>query len=88
MAAAIVEDASTIDPFATNATDVTASRLRECMVLMDPDLGTPLMWLDHRLRSTRNSGDVKWMAHNLDTGRLETLNLRASADLAVLATGN
>lgn len=85
MTAAILQTTDSLDLLATNATMVKASSLRECMVLMDPELGTPLMWLDHRLRSTRNSGEVKWLAHNLETGRIETISFRASLELAVLA---
>lgn len=83
--AAVVPDADAIDAFATESVKVPASALKECMVLMDPELGTPLMWLDHKMRGTRNSGDVKWMAHNLETGRIEEISLFSKLQITVLS---
>jgi hypothetical protein len=83
--ARILPSVDDLDPFATTATIVGAAALRECMVLMDPELGTPAVWLDHRLAASPRSGEVAWLAHNLDTGRLETVRIRRTAPVAVLA---
>lgn len=83
--AAIIENADQIDTLATESVKIPASKLKECMVLMDPETGTPLMWLDHKMRTVRNSGSVHWMAHNLETGRIEEINLFAKLQLSVLA---
>ena len=55
----------------THAT-IRADRLREGMVLLDPDLRTPLYWIDNRLRSPRGSGQVKVNVWNLEDNRFET----------------
>lgn len=81
----IITSTENLDMLATTTAKVQASKLQECMVLMDPETGTPAMWLDHKMPTTRNSGQVTWMAHNLDTGRIETVSLRGSLSLAVLA---
>jgi hypothetical protein len=84
-AAKAIEDANAIDMLDTSAKDILASSLRECMVLMDPELGTPAVWLDHKVRATRSSGQVTWAAHDLETGRLVTINLRSTMKVSVLA---
>ncbi len=83
--AAIIENADQIDPFATECVEIPASKLKECMVLMDPELGTPLLWLDHKMRTVRNSGSVRWLAHNLETGRIEEVSLRPMKPYSMLA---
>jgi hypothetical protein len=84
-AARVIEDAASIDMLDANAKQILASSLKECMVLTDPELGTPAMWLDHKLSTTRNSGQTTWMAHDLETGRLVTINLRSTLKISVLA---
>lgn len=54
-------------------------------VLLDPELGTPAVWLDHRVNSARGSGSVAWMGHDLDTGRFIEIQLRASLEVTVMA---
>lgn len=82
----IIASVDALDAFATpESVAVRADKLRECMVLVDPDLGTPVYWLDHRTRAARNSGNVQWLAHNLETGRLEQVSFRASLALPVIA---
>lgn len=81
-------DVDTLDTLAGDqpAARVAATRLREGMVLLDPDLGCPAVWLDHRQRATPRSGEVRWLAHDLDTGRLTTVAVHRRTTLAVLAT--
>lgn len=85
MPAAILDTVDHLDPFATDSTDLKATSLREGMVVMDPQLGTPLLWLDHRTRSARGSGQVTWHAHDLDTGRFEQHNFHQNHRVNVLA---
>lgn len=74
--AAALSDIDTLDVLSTPVTvQVQASKLRERMVLVDPTLGTPLFWIDHRMPAARNSGDAKFLVHNLETGRITTLSL-------------
>lgn len=83
--AAVLDNVDALDPFTTNSTTVQGSNLREGMVLMDPDLNTPAAWLDHRVRSTKNSGEVAFMAHDLEDGRFIRVSIHRNATVAVLA---
>lgn len=85
MPAAILETVDHLDPFATDSTDVKATSLREGMVIMDRELGTPALWLDHRVRAPRGSGAVAWLAHDLETGRIETQQFHENHRINVLA---
>jgi hypothetical protein len=85
MPAAILITVDHLDPFATDSTPVKATRLREGMVIMDPELGTPALWLDHRTRSTRGSGSVSWYAHDLETGRFGPHTFHENHQVNVLA---
>lgn len=83
---AVLSSVDDLDTFAAaEAITLKASQLRECMVLLDAELGTPAMWLDHKMPTVRGTGDVRWMAHNLETGRIETLSIFATRAVAVLA---
>lgn len=64
---------------------VTGARLREGMVLLCPLLGTPAAWLDTRQTTAPRSGDVRFLAHDLDTDCLTTVTVHRNARLAVLA---
>jgi hypothetical protein len=78
-------DVDSLDLLAAPASiKVAASKLRECMVLLDPELGTPLYWIDHRVTSTRNSGNATFMAHNLETSRFERLTLFGATEVPVM----
>lgn len=84
--AAVLSQVNDLDILSTPTTvKVQASKLRECMVLTDPELGTPLYWVDHRVRATRNSGQAEFMAHNLETGHLETIRIGGSVKVSVVA---
>lgn len=80
-----IENVDNLDLLATTSIEVQAAKLAECMVLMDPETGTPAVWLDHKLTTTRNSGEVTWMAHDLETGRLITIRLRSTLAVSVMA---
>lgn len=57
-----------IDPLTeVPVTTVTASKLREGMVLVD-EFDMPAAVIDHRMRATRNSGAVKFMLLDVETG--------------------
>lgn len=80
-------DIDTLDTFGQpESVPVAATALREGMVLLDPDLGTPAAWLDHRQRAAARSGSVQWLAHDLETGRLTTVTLHRSTTVRALAT--
>ena len=84
--AAILESVDHLDPFAQPAmTQVPATRVRECMVLLDPELGTPAYWIDHRIPSTPRSGQAEFMVHNLETGRFERLAITGHVEVPVMA---
>lgn len=85
MPAAILETVDHLDPFETKSTDLKATSLREGMVIMDRELGTPLLWLDHRVRAARGSGQVAWLAHDLETSRIETHTFHENHRINVLA---
>jgi hypothetical protein len=85
MHAVILDTVDNLDPFVTDSTDIKATSLREGMVIMDPALGTPLLWLDHRVRAARGSGQVAWLAHDLETGRFETHAFHENHRINVLA---
>lgn len=85
MHAAVLDNVDTLDPFATDSTDLKATSLREGMVVMDRELGTPLLWLDHRVRAARNSGSVAFLVHDLETGRIETHHFHENTHVKVLA---
>ena len=80
-------DVDALDPLdgTVPAARVTATRLREGMVLLDPDLGTPAAWLDQRQRTAPRSGEVQWLAHDLATGRLTTIRLHRNTTVRTLA---
>lgn len=60
---------------------VTASKLREEMVVVDPEFHTPLYQLDHKARGSH--GDVAWHVWNLETGRFDIVRFRATLSLPV-----
>ena len=84
--AARLESIDNLDTFSTpDSVVITGDKVRECMVLLDPELGTPLYWIDHKMPATRGSGDVKFMVHNLETGRIETVNIFRSTNVPAMA---
>lgn len=62
----IVPDGETVDSFDTRSVEVVARNLREGMVLMDAELGTPAAAIDHRVSATRNSGGIAFLVEDLD----------------------
>lgn len=83
--AAVLDSIDTLDMFSTPETiALAASKVRGGMVLVDPELGTPLYWIDSKARSTRNSGNAAFLVHNLETGRIENLSIFSSTTLPVM----
>jgi hypothetical protein len=63
----IFQDGETISPFDTFETvELSPSQFRSGMVLVDPELGTAVYSLDHRVRAARNSGSVRWLVEDLE----------------------
>jgi hypothetical protein len=81
----ILTEGAEVDPFATDATAVKASALRSGMVLLDPELGTPEAVIDHKMRTQRGSGDVRFLVQSLDSGRYSEVNIFGHATVNVLA---
>ena len=67
------------------ATTITASKLREGMVLLDPELGTPAVWVDQRTKTQRSSGQISFNGHDLDTGGVRRYNIGERTQVAVMA---
>jgi hypothetical protein len=79
-------DGVTIDPLTAYPTvDVLARNLRPGMILVDPELGTPLVQIDARVRSTPRSGNVSFNVWNLESGRFEPSGLHLRPTLTVPA---
>lgn len=64
---------------------VLGSQLRAGMVLLDPDLKTPAASLDHKVRTVRGSGAVRFLALNYDHRAFEPVSVRANALVWVAA---
>lgn len=81
----ILDSADDIDPLSNPVgIDRRGKDLRAGMVLLD-ELGCPGAMLDHRIRATRNSGCVAYLAHDLNDGRLFRLDLHANKAFQVAA---
>lgn len=63
---------------------VLVSLLEPGMVLVDPELGVPLVGIDARVRSPRNSGQQRFLVANLDGGWMH-MNLSPSVMVKVVA---
>ncbi|AJA43758.1 hypothetical protein MILLY_86 [Mycobacterium phage Milly] len=84
--ARIFADFTGIDSLAAvDTVEVKAANLKEGMVLVDPDLGTPAVGIDHRIRATRGTGNVSFLVADLDDGGWRDLHLRASLVVKVVA---
>jgi hypothetical protein len=81
----ILAEGAEVDPFATNAATVKASALRAGMVLLDPEFGTPEAVIDHKVRSHRGTGDVRFLVQMLDSGRYVEVNIHEHRTVNVLA---
>lgn len=83
---AVLDTVDGLDLMGTpEAATVTGARLRVGMVLLCPVLGTPAAWLDVKQDTAPRSGEVQFLAHNLETGRLTTVRVHRNKPLAVLA---
>jgi hypothetical protein len=86
MAGKIFDGFADIDTLAQPAlVEVNASNLKAGMVLVDPELGTPAMGIDHKLRSTRNSGNVEFLVADLENGGWRNLSLFSNTVVSVIA---
>lgn len=61
---------------------IAAAQIREGMVLLDPESGTPLYWIDNKVRGSH--GSVQFNVWNLKTNHFET-GFRISATTNVPA---
>lgn len=64
---------------------VRADRLRPGMVTLDPELNTPVWAIDHRVRATRNSGNVAWFVEDLEGSGYTVAHLYPSTLVPVAA---
>jgi hypothetical protein len=84
--AAILDSFANIDALSTpEFVEVRADQIKEGMVLLDPFLGTPVAGIDHKLRSTRGSGMLTWMAADLEDGGWRNVNILPSVMVKVMA---
>lgn len=65
---------------------VLGSGLRAGMVLVDPELETPAVELDHRTRSARGSGEVSFLAYDYEVRNWATVSVRTNALVKVMAS--
>lgn len=68
------------------AVELPATGLRPGMVLVDPELRTPAAAVDHRMRTIRGSGEVRYLVTNLDAPGWSEINLSARGTVLVMAT--
>ena len=64
---------------------VLGSALKPGMVLLDPDLMTPVVSLDKKVRSARNSGQVSFLVLDFDRKAYETVAVGANSMIWVAA---
>lgn len=64
---------------------VAGSALKPGMVLLDPDLMTPAVSLDKKVRSARNSGEVSFLVFDLDGRTYDTVAVGANSMIWVAA---
>jgi hypothetical protein len=84
--AAILDSFANIDALSTpEFVEVRADQIKEGMVLLDPFLGTPVAGIDHKLRSTRGSGLLQWMAADLEDGGWRTVTILPSVMVKAMA---
>lgn len=76
-------DLDTLTP--VRIAQVAVRTLRPGMILVDLVLGTPEAEIDHRVSTIRNSGELRFLAHDLNTGELITVSLRDNGTVGVLA---
>lgn len=76
------QDIDTMD--AVDTVDVAANALRPGMVLVDPELLTPAVAIDHRMRAVRGSGEVRYLVADLDNGGWSEVGLRTMATVKVM----
>lgn len=64
--------------------EVAGNKLRAGMVLVD-QFNTPSAGIDHRVRSTRGSGDATFLAYDFDRRSITTLRLSPRRTYRVVA---
>lgn len=65
--------------------EVCGRNLRAGMVLVDPDLGTPAVGLDHKVQAPRNSGSVAFLCADLEKGGWVTHTFFGNSKFSVVA---
>lgn len=82
--ALIVTDDTDLDLLAQfDGLEVAGRNLRDGMVILDPDLGTPAIVLDHKQRGS--NGAVQFFAEDVEAGGRFTFRLLATRTVTVAA---
>lgn len=81
---AVLDSVDDLDPFAQPVSvQVEAQKLKSGMLVLDPDLGTPWAYVDHRVRG--GHGDVTFYVHDLEERTYRKTSWRATTLLDVMA---
>ena len=65
--------------------EIPAKDVKEGMVLLDPFLSTPVAAVDHKMRSVRDSGCVRFFCADLEDGGWREVSILASVMVKVIA---
>lgn len=63
---------------------VKASNLRPGDTLLDPELGTPVYEIDHRMRAVRSTGDLKFLVADLEAHTYREIQLRPGVTINIV----
>lgn len=77
------QDIDTLE--AVDTVELRADALRPGMVLVDPELMTPAVAVDHRMRTVRGSGQTCYMVADLENGGWSEVALRSTLTVMVMA---
>jgi len=81
--ATVRDDLGTLDAVPT--VSIPGSALKAGMVLVDPDFDTPAGEVDHRMKTTRGSGEVKFLMFDFDAREWTTQSVHHNAMIKVMA---
>jgi len=77
---------SDLDTFAALPyVEIKGSALRAGMILIDPELHTPIGEVDHKMRSQRGSGAVSFLMFDFDARSWTTESVTANGIVKVMA---
>lgn len=68
-----------------NTETVKATELKPGMMLVDPMTEQPYAEIDHKMRAVRNSGNVTYLAFDLEAGRYIEVHLFKTRKVEVVA---